>query len=46
MASEPTNFNDPGLKAALRRTLGAERAPAGLRNRVNAALAGDRKSVV
>jgi hypothetical protein len=38
MASDPTNFDDPGLKAALRRTLGAERAPAALRNRVSSAL--------
>jgi hypothetical protein len=41
MSSDPTNFSDPGLKAALRRTLGGERAPAGLRDRVAAALAAE-----
>jgi len=41
MATEPPiqPFDEPGLKAALRRTHAAETAPAGLRDRITAALA-------
>jgi hypothetical protein len=40
-SQSPSSFDDPELKAALKRGLGAERAPAALRARVERAMAAD-----